>query len=126
MRTNIFVILIVILNNSLMFGGVHASSASNSEYGNGNVFEIEHKHGHNHKSDHSKSGHKLDLHSVALTEIDSDHEHTHKHGISAQLSYATPEVYTFEVEPIRTAIQISAALAIISPTYTPPVPPPNL
>jgi len=111
-----------------MFGGVHASSALHSEYANGSALEIEHSHGHNHdhKSDHLNSEHTRDLHSAFAAETDSDHEHTHKHGISAQLSYATPEVYTFEVESTRAPIQISPALAILSPTYTPPVPPPNL
>lgn len=111
-----------------MFGGVHASDTLESEFASGNIFEIEHSHGHKHehKGDHGNTDHSLLSHSAVETEIDSDHEHSHKHGIYAQLSCEVPKSYIFEVETSRNAIQVSSALAVLSPTYTPPLPPPNL
>ena len=128
MHINILIILLVILNNSTLFGGIHASNTIESEYAGGNVFEIEHSHGHKHghKGEHKNSGHALDSHSAAITEADSEHEHSHKHGIYAQLNCEVPKSYTFAVVPSRGAIQIGSALAVLSPTYTPPLPPPNL
>ena len=128
MHINILIILLVILNNSTLFGGAHASSTFESEYASGNVFEIEHSHGHKHghRGEQVRSDHAFDSHSAVITEADSDHEHSHKHGIYAQLSCEVPKSYTFEVETSRIAIQVSSALAILSPTYTPPLPPPNL
>ena len=128
MHINILIILLVILNNSTLFGGVHASSAFEAEYASGNVFEIEHSHGHKHehKGEHVNSEHALDSHSAATTEADADHDHSHKHGIYAQLNCEVPKSYTFAVVTSRSAIQVSSALAVLSPTYTPPLPPPNL
>ena len=128
MHINILIILLVILNNSTLFGGVHASSTFDSEYASGNVIEIEHSHGHKHghTGDHANSEHALDSHSTATTETDSDHEHSHKHGIYTQLNCEVPKSYSFAVVTSTNAIQISSAIAVLSPTYTPPLHPPNL
>lgn len=128
MHINILIILLVILNNSTLFGGVHASSTLESEYASGNVFEIEHSHGHKHglKGEHANSEQAFDWHNAVITEADSDHSHSHKHGFNAQLSCVVPKSYTFEVETSRNAIEVSSAIPILSPIYTPPLPPPNL
>lgn len=109
-----------------MFGGVHANNTS--EYGSGNVFEIEHSHGHKHghNGEHLSSEHSIDSHNAVMIEADTDHDHSHKHGIYAQLNCEVPKSYTFAVETNKGAIQISSVLAVLSPTYTPPLPPPNL
>lgn len=124
MHPKVLLILLVILNNTLMFGGVHASSISGAEYSAGNTFEIEHSHEHEHR--HSKLRHELHQDNPLVVESADDHGHAHKHGIYTQLSCEVPNTYTFAIEADRSVIQTRISLAIINPTYTPPLPPPNL
>lgn len=121
MKTKILLIVLVLLNSSTLFGGLHASVLEN-DYSAANVLEIEHDHDHHHHHAHEESGHPADHTDL----MDADHEHSHKHGIYVQLNCEIPTAFNVSVQIQRNTLLAEFMLPPINPTYSPPVPPPNL
>ncbi len=119
--------LLLILNNSVMFGAIQAAEMPDEHHPWGQAYQHDYLHHHSH--DHERQGTSLTTliadHTDALqVEHDEHHEH-HEHGAHSHMNMDLPQTVGLEFR--RTASQALTLYELHhqSQTYTPPVPPPN-
>jgi hypothetical protein len=131
MYRKIFLALVLIFNHSLMFGVTEAAHIPDENHPYGAAkYSYEHSHAHSHAHVHEHAAgnaHQLTHDTADDSDLaaDTEHEHHHKHGVHIHLSCELPYSLNFELKSLGSQILAFSESLHQTPSYSPPVPPPN-